>query len=424
VFILCVLFPGLKVLWTAHRLRTSTNTFKALQGYARRARVAPHIADIRRAHAEQEIVFANGSIIMFGARESGFGRGFDEVDVEVFDEAQILTEKALEDMVAATNQSRHPHGALLFYMGTPPRPVDPGEAFTQRRNEALSVKEPGAAFDGAAIGEDTVYIECSADADASPDDREQWAKANPSYPHRTPLRSMLRLRKNLPSDESWRREGLGIWDSGEDVQPINLVLWAAAAEGDEHLDPELLSDVRLALDAPPDRRTATFSVAGVRPDGLRHVQIRRHVPAVERDDDRPLRARVIGLARALTVGHSTALIMPPNSYASAWKADLEAAGVELDVLTATEYAQACGDIQSAVNDGTIRHRNQSAMNTAVEGLVVRASAGIDVWDRRKAALDIAPFVAATCALSRVPAGEPMFAGGFTALSDYNDDDDE
>jgi hypothetical protein len=68
----------------------------------------------------------------------GFGRGFDEVDVEVFDEAQILTEKALEDMVAATNQSRHPHGALLFFMGTPPRPVDPGEAFTERRKEALS----------------------------------------------------------------------------------------------------------------------------------------------------------------------------------------------------------------------------------------------------------------------------------------------
>jgi hypothetical protein len=35
---------------------------------------------------------------------------------------------------------------------------------------------------------------------------------NPSYPHRTPLESMLRLRENLPSDDAWNREALGIWD--------------------------------------------------------------------------------------------------------------------------------------------------------------------------------------------------------------------
>lgn len=209
VFALCVLFPGLKVLWTAHRTRTATNTFRSLQAFARRKAVLPYLAEgrndgIRTANGEQEIAFANGSVIMFGAREAGFGRGFDEVDVEVFDESQILGLKALEDMVAATMQSRHPHGALLFYMGTPPRPVDPGEAFTARRAEAL-----------AGESEDQVYIECSADPDADPDDRAQWAKANPSFPHRTPLRSMLRLRKNLPSDESWLREALGIWDGAD-----------------------------------------------------------------------------------------------------------------------------------------------------------------------------------------------------------------
>ncbi|MBM0205158.1 hypothetical protein JNW90_20470, partial [Micromonospora sp. STR1s_5] len=60
-------------------------------------------------------------------------------------------------MVAATNQSRHPHGALLFYMGTPPRPIDPGEAFSLKRSKALSGES-----------DDMVYIECSADEDADP----------------------------------------------------------------------------------------------------------------------------------------------------------------------------------------------------------------------------------------------------------------
>jgi hypothetical protein len=136
--LMCILFPGYKVVWTAHRTRTATNTFRSLQRMAKRKKLWPHILHIRTANGEQEIAFRNGSVIMFGAREQGFGRGFDEIDAEVFDEAQILTVKALEDMVAATNQSRHAHGALLFYMGTPPRPVDPGEAFAEKREKALA----------------------------------------------------------------------------------------------------------------------------------------------------------------------------------------------------------------------------------------------------------------------------------------------
>jgi hypothetical protein len=138
VVALCILFPGLTVLWTAHHGRTLTRTFSSMQGFVKRDAVAPYVAAIRTSHVAEEILFTNGSVIMFGARAQGFGRGFEEVDVEVFDEAQILTERALEDMVAATNQTRHPHGALLFYMGTPPRPADPGEAFTLKRDKALS----------------------------------------------------------------------------------------------------------------------------------------------------------------------------------------------------------------------------------------------------------------------------------------------
>lgn len=225
IFALCTLFPGLTVLWSAHRTRTASKTFAGLRSYAAKKSVAPYVSAIRSVNGEQEIHFHNGSVIMFGAREQGFGRGFDEVDIEVFDEAQILTEKALEDMVAATNQSRFPAGALLFFMGTPPRPNDPSEAFKLRRREALEVKASRGR--GVRVDFDGVYIECSADPDADPDDRTQWAKANPSFPHRTPLRSMLRLRKNLPAVASWLREALGIWDSDQvGSRFIPASLWA------------------------------------------------------------------------------------------------------------------------------------------------------------------------------------------------------
>jgi hypothetical protein len=86
---------------------------------------------------------------------------------------------------------------------------------------------------------DALYVECSADADVGlpdgPDlmDREQWRRANPSYPLRTPEASMLRMRVNLTNDDSWRREALGVWDTdGVTAWPvIGRSTWEARAIG-------------------------------------------------------------------------------------------------------------------------------------------------------------------------------------------------
>lgn len=328
VVALCVLFPGLTVLWTAHHGRTSTRTFRSMQGYVRRKKLWPHISGIRTANGEQEIAFRNGSLIMFGAREQGFGRGFEEIDVEVFDEAQILTEKALEDMVAATNQSRHPHGALLFYMGTPPRPTDPGEAFTAKRAKALAGKM-----------RDGVYIECSADADADPDDREQWAKANPSFPHRTPLESMLRLRSNLPSDDAWKREALGIWpDNTADAVPG----WILAADSGS----EIAGKPILAVSMAPDSSIVALVAAGKREDGHLHVETVLH--------GRPGRWFITETAKvakaqkakvAIVVSHPAGSLIP----------DLETAGVTILKQTRADYIQGCGVFYNSVVDGTLHY---------------------------------------------------------------------
>lgn len=259
--IMCILFPGLQVVWTAHHLRTSTKTFTSLRGICRRKKVAPHVRAMRAANGEQQVEFMNGSMIMFGARSQGFGRGFDEIDVEVFDEAQILDTKALEDMIAATNQARHEHGALLFFMGTPPRESDPSEAFSQRRSEAH-----------AGEAEDAIWLEIGADPASAPDDRSQWPLMNPSFPDRTPLESMLRLWKNLKDEDSWNREGRGIWDSQGGSAVIDEQTWAAVA------DPSSMAieSKSLAIDVAPNRSVAAVALGGMRADGLWHVEIDEH----------------------------------------------------------------------------------------------------------------------------------------------------
>ena len=115
----------------------------------------------------------------------------------MFDEAQILTIKALDNLIPIVNTSPNP---LIVFMGNPPKPGDQCEAFEEKRSTALSGKS-----------DDMLYVELGADRDCDPDDRNAWAKANPSYPKRTSEQAILRMR-NLLADDSFRREALGIWD--------------------------------------------------------------------------------------------------------------------------------------------------------------------------------------------------------------------
>jgi hypothetical protein len=386
IIALCILCPGLTVLWTAHRTRTSTKTFKSMQGYVKRKRIAPHLKvsrsdGIRAANGEQEIEFANGSIIMFGAREGGFGRGFDKVDIEVFDEAQILGEKALEDMVAATNQSEQPAGALLFFMGTPPRPSDPGEEFGNRRSRALAGHD-----------RDIAYVEFSADDDADPDDREQWEKANPSFPDRTPLEAMQRMRANLTNDDSFRREALGIWATSS-PRVIDEESWKSTADSASMAVERLV----LAVDVAPGRSVASVALAGQRADGLWHVELDEHrkgadwvVPwIVERAEKNRL--------HAVVADEMSGLVKWRNGRAYLGDTDVK---VTLAAAEGRDMAIACAQFYDAVMSPTplVRHTDQPQVNVALSVARKRPLGGGWAWNRKDEESDITPIVAETLAL--------------------------
>ncbi len=210
---LCLLNPGMTVIWTAHQLRTSNETFQAMVGMARNPRVRPHVLRPRLANGEGELPFRNGSRVLFGARERGFGLGFTKVGMVVMDESQRATHKAYDDLIPTMNQHPNP---LLFSIGTPPRPTDPGEAFRARRRKALAGKSRNMFY--MEFGADPECVTDSWDAEHSQIDWEQVALANPSFPKRTPKAAVLRLLENLGA-EAFRREGLGIWDEDSAVEP-------------------------------------------------------------------------------------------------------------------------------------------------------------------------------------------------------------
>ena len=235
LFLKAILTPNLKAIWTAHHTRTSDETFADMCEMEHNPVLGRYVERIRRANGQQEITFTSGSRIMFGARENGFGRGLHSVDVAVFDEAQILTVRAMDNMIPVLNTSPNP---LVVYMGNPPKPGDQCDAFTEKRMHALN-------HDG-----NLLYVELAADKDADPDDREQWAKANPSYPKRTSEQAIMRMRNNL-SDDSFRREALGIWDETATAYAISPDLWKAAA-GQERADHRSGATIRGRFGYRPD----------------------------------------------------------------------------------------------------------------------------------------------------------------------------
>lgn len=229
---ICLSRPGTLVIWSSHHDRTSSETLTKIAGIVEKPAIRPKMRvqfpvvftdDSRGVH------FANGSRILFGARSAGFGRGFSEVDIQVYDECQNLKESALTDMLAAMNVSDM---GLAFFMGTPPRPQDVAlgvnEAFKRRRDRALEPMKRRP-FKG-------IYVEFSpespedvvADID-SPGFWEKLSEANPSYGFRVGNSAIERLVENM-SPEDVMREVFGIWDkTNETLSVVPKETWKGLA---------------------------------------------------------------------------------------------------------------------------------------------------------------------------------------------------
>lgn len=235
---ICLSRPGTLVIWSSHHDRTSSETLTKIAGIVEKPAIRPKMRaqhPVVMTDDSRGVHFANGSRILFGARASGFGLGFSEVDIQVYDECQRLKESALTDMLAAMNVSDL---GLAFFMGTPPRPSDVAlgvhEAFKRRRDRALD-KKKRRPFKG-------VYAEMSpldpddvvADIDA-PGFWDNLTEVNPAYGFRVGKSAIERLVENM-SPEDVKREVFGIWDkTNETLAVVSRDDWKNLTDHPEEL---------------------------------------------------------------------------------------------------------------------------------------------------------------------------------------------
>lgn len=380
-FVLCMTQPGTTVIWTAHRGRTATETFRAMKAKAKTPEMAAFVdqrvkgGGIRSSNGEQEIEFLNGSRILFGAREAGFGVGFAKVGMLVLDEVQRATTKTMDDLLPTTNAAENP---LVLCMGTPPRPSDDGEVFTMFRTEALRGES-----------EDVLYVELGASErfDLSDEDEfwRQLKQVNPAFPHRVNERAILRNKKGLGADSVYR-EVFGLWDElTRQFSPVNGPLWA---EGSDVGPTDGSRPDALAVDMSHDRE---ISVGACWSEGES-----AHVEEVWAGLDEAAAVDWI----AGRAGRRITVVIDGMSPAASMIPALKARGVKIHTSSAGDMARACGLVVAHVESGRLTHADQESVNEARANARKRAIGTAGGWgyDRKDPASKIHPLVAVTLAL--------------------------
>ncbi len=130
---------GWHVLHTAHRVKTAKRAFNRLVRYftdKAHPEMSALVKQIRRTNGEEAIFLTNGGSIEFMARTNSGARGFDDIQLVIFDEAQELTDEqnaAVSFTLAASSTGER----QSVFLGTPPNESCPGTVFARIRRAAL-----------------------------------------------------------------------------------------------------------------------------------------------------------------------------------------------------------------------------------------------------------------------------------------------
>ena len=293
-----------------------------------------------------------------------------------FDVAQLLTVADMSDLAPTMNQAENPQ---IIMMGTPPKPSDPGEVFTQIRKDALAGESEGA-----------LYVEFAADPDAPVELNatgawDQLAKANPSFPDRTSRRAIRRLRKLL-TDEDYRREVYGIWDAARRSAVFGEGVWEA---GVREARPEGLTLGALGVAVSAGSAEAAIVGAAVDADGTTWLKVLRH--------GRGKRWVVDEVQGLLAVHGDVPVVMDGRGPGADLERDFERVEIELTVTSTRDVLDACAGFESLVIDRLLRYEVAPELDAAVAGAVKRDVGDRWAWGRKASMADISPLEAGTLA---------------------------
>lgn len=344
-------------------------------------------ADLRRRMArrwlgtgQQMTEMRNGGVIWYRTRTSGGGRGVDNVDRVVMDEAQHATEEHAAAITPTLLANPNPQlnalgsagigGKSSWWWGVRRRALapDPGRfGYVGHTVERVSV-----AADGQVV---QVPVDVS--------DRRLWAGANPAIAAgRGGGMAFLEEQLRRLGADRFAREHLGVWDADPGAQGGERLFGAGVWEAVNAASVAQPENVTFAVAVHPDRTSAAIAVAGA--GGSCGLVDRRAGVGWTIDElvriAKPRGARVA----VSSTGPSGSLIQ-----------DLERAGVTVVPIAGTDMRDACGWMFDAVLERKVVVQRHVDLDVAVVQVVKKPMGDAFVWERR--AGDVSAFEALTLA---------------------------
>ncbi len=361
------------IVHSAHEQKTARLGFTRILSYFEnyddlRKKVRSTMSAIGR----ENIKLRNGAELHFPARSKGAIRGFS-VDCLILDEGQVLGDTAW-DAIKPTISARE--NAQTWVLGTPPTPLDDGAVFKRMRLRGLEGKDHR-----------LCWCEWSANQNASLDDREAWAQANPALGIRLTEEAIADERNEM-SAEGFTRERLGIWDEvAAQLATIPSVIW----------------DALITREPPPN--DARPSALGVDMSHERVIDISGcwstsasvHIELLAQDVASDTASAVEWLVER--AGRKIPVVIDGLSPAASMIPTLKARKVKVITTNAGDMAKACGGFFDDANGARLTHAGQAELSEALAGARKRkiGDAGGWGWDRKDATVNIAPLVSATLA---------------------------
>lgn len=390
---------GLKILHTSHLLTSARKAFKRLLHFfgqkvndpnARFPELNAMVIEIRKTNGQEAIVLDNGGMIELGARTGGAGRG-SSFDVLVVDEAQEYEEdeqEALKPTISAA-----PSGdPVTIFMGTPPKDLsERGEPFVRVRNNAVTGKNKRAAW---------VEHSAKGDVDKMTDselaefvrDLRNAADANPALGIRISLET-IQDELNEFSPRSYARERLNMWPTPTEAGKRAFTMWDDLAIDDP--DPEW-PIAAYGVDMNPERTKVSIGVSTfAEGDGI-HLELAADAPFDERG--------TTALVEWLWERARRRFPIVIDSFSPArdlLEAPLKAKRMNVFILGAAEYTQACAGLHEAVEKHpAISHFGQEHLDLSAKNTVkdqIKNRPGSFKWNRLSLDVDLSPIVSVTCA---------------------------
>jgi phage terminase large subunit-like protein len=382
------LFGWKRMIHTAHLAKTAADHQLRMVALIKGNPELEKVCQFYNANGKEAIVRSDtGQRLEFITRGKKSARG-GSPQLVVFDEALYLSDEQVNAILPSLSaQSMRAEGApMMVYTSSAPLPES--DVLHRVRN---------ACIDGTL--QNAFFAEWSCEPGADPYDRDNWYAANPGLGIRISEEWIERNELPLMSPEGFAVERLGVV-LGQDAGMSELPQWPQCRDEQS----EMKGKPAIAVDVSPDLSWVSIGVAGVRADGLCHVEVVERLTAT---------SDAVEVLRKMHAKFKVPVHLDPRAAAAALIPDLLSVKVPVVEVSTTDLVKACAHLKQLVNDDKLRHRGQIPLDQAVYGAAVRAIGEGWAWTRRVSTVDISPLMTVTLAAWAARNDQPRTDGWIT-----------